>query len=39
MYLYGVLVDAKTAMVWRAPMVISAFNQMLTDTAWSELDF
>ena len=35
----GVLVDAKTAMVWRAPMVISAFNQILTDTAWSELDF
>lgn len=35
----GVLVDAKTAMAWRAPMVISAFNQILTDTAWSELDF
>ena len=35
----GVLVDAKAAMVWRAPMVISAFNQILTDTAWSELDF
>ena len=35
----GVLVDAKTAMVWRAPMIISAFNQILSDTAWSELDF
>ena len=35
----GVLVDARAAMVWRAPMVISAFNQILTDTAWSELDF
>ena len=35
----GFLVDAKTAMVWRAPMIISAFNQILSDTAWSELDF
>lgn len=35
----GFLVDEKTAMVWRAPMIISAFNQMLNDTAWSELDY
>ncbi|PCJ20990.1 MAG: iron-sulfur cluster carrier protein ApbC [SAR86 cluster bacterium] len=35
----GFLVDAKTAMVWRAPMIISAFNQILNDTAWSELDY
>ncbi len=35
----GVLVDPKTAMVWRAPMIISAFNQILSDTAWSELDY
>ncbi len=35
----GFLVDQKTAMVWRAPMIISAFSQMLTDTAWSELDY
>jgi ATP-binding protein involved in chromosome partitioning len=35
----GFLVDQKTAMVWRAPMIISAFNQMLNDTAWSELDY
>lgn len=35
----GFLVDPKTAMVWRAPMIISAFNQILADTAWSELDF
>lgn len=35
----GFLVDRKTAMVWRAPMIISAFNQMLNDTAWSELDY
>ena len=26
-------------MVWRAPMIISAFNQILNDTAWSELDY
>lgn len=35
----GFLVDQKTAMVWRAPMIISAFNQILNDTAWSELDY
>lgn len=35
----GFLVDEKTAMVWRAPMIISAFNQILNDTAWSELDY
>lgn len=35
----GFLVDPKTAMVWRAPMIISAFNQILADTAWSPLDY
>jgi ATP-binding protein involved in chromosome partitioning len=35
----GFLVDARTAMVWRAPMIISAFNQILNDTAWSKLDY
>ena len=35
----GFLVDAKTAMVWRAPMIISAFNQILADTLWSDLDY
>lgn len=35
----GLLVDPRTAMVWRAPMIISAFNQILGDTAWSELDY
>lgn len=35
----GFLVDPRTAMVWRAPMIISAFNQILADTAWSDLDF
>lgn len=35
----GFLVDESTAMVWRAPMVVSAFTQILTDTAWSDLDY
>lgn len=35
----GFLVDAKTAMVWRAPMILSAFNQIMNDTDWSELDY
>lgn len=35
----GFLVDAKTAMVWRAPMIISAFKQILSDTYWSDLDY
>lgn len=35
----GFLVDPKTAMVWRAPMIISAFNQIMNDTSWSELDY
>lgn len=35
----GFLVDPKTAMVWRAPMILSAFNQILNDTAWSALDY
>lgn len=34
----GFLVDERTAIVWRAPMIISAFNQILADTAWSDLD-
>lgn len=35
----GFLVDPRTAMVWRAPMIISAFKQILSDTAWSDLDY
>ncbi|MDA1371389.1 MAG: iron-sulfur cluster carrier protein ApbC [Proteobacteria bacterium] len=35
----GFLVDENVPMVWRAPMIISAFNQILGDTAWSELDY
>lgn len=35
----GYLVDPVTAMVWRAPMIVGAFNQMLKFTLWGELDF
>ena len=35
----GLLVDTNTAMVWRAPMILSAFRQLLTDTAWPRLDY
>ena len=35
----GFLVDQRSAMVWRAPMVISAFNQILNNTTWSNLDY
>lgn len=35
----GYLVDPNTPMVWRAPMIVSAFNQMLKDTRWSALDY
>jgi len=35
----GFLVDENQAMVWRGPMVVGAFNQILNDTRWGELDF
>ncbi len=35
----GYLVDPNTPMVWRAPMIVGAFNQILKDTLWSDLDF
>ncbi|MFT4861464.1 MAG: ATP-binding protein involved in chromosome partitioning [Pseudohongiellaceae bacterium] len=35
----GFLVDPQTAMVWRAPMILSAFNQIMNDTLWSPLDY
>jgi ATP-binding protein involved in chromosome partitioning len=34
----GFLVDEATPVIWRGPMVVSAFTQMLRDVAWSELD-
>ncbi|MEW6993872.1 iron-sulfur cluster carrier protein ApbC [Colwelliaceae bacterium MEBiC 14330] len=35
----GFLVDEADATVWRGPMASSAFNQLLTETAWPELDY
>lgn len=35
----GYLVDASTAMAWRAPMIVGAFNQLLKFTLWSDLDY
>ena len=35
----GYLVDPTTAMAWRAPMIVGAFNQILKDTLWGDLDY
>ncbi len=35
----GFLVDQKTAVVWRGPMVSSALRQFMTDVAWNDLDY
>jgi ATP-binding protein involved in chromosome partitioning len=35
----GFLVDEKDATVWRGPMASGAFNQLLNETAWPELDY
>lgn len=35
----GLLVDENQAMAWRGPMVVGAFNQILNDTLWGDLDF
>ena len=34
----GFLVEEETAMIWRGPMVTSALQQLLGDTAWGTLD-
>lgn len=34
----GFLIEEGTPMVWRAPMVVSALTQMLSDVAWAPLD-
>jgi len=35
----GYLIDEETPMVWRGPMVVSALQQLLNDTAWQDLDY
>jgi ATP-binding protein involved in chromosome partitioning len=35
----GLLVDEKSAVVWRGPMVSSAVRQFVTDVFWDELDY
>ncbi len=35
----GFLIDATQALVWRGPMVTQALTQLLSDTAWGELDY
>ena len=35
----GFLVDENDATVWRGPMASGAFNQLLNETAWPELDY
>jgi len=35
----GFLVDEEDATVWRGPMASGAFNQLLNETAWPELDY
>ncbi len=34
----GLLVDTDQAMIWRGPMVMQAFEQLIRDTDWPELD-
>lgn len=35
----GLLVDEKSAVVWRGPMASSAIRQFVTDVYWSDLDY
>src|SRR5688572_17016783 len=35
----GLLVDEKSAVVWRGPMASSAIKQFVTDVFWDELDY
>ncbi|MBC8043162.1 MAG: iron-sulfur cluster carrier protein ApbC [Rhizobacter sp.] len=35
----GFLVDQKTAVVWRGPMISGALRQFMSDVQWNELDY
>ncbi len=35
----GLLVDEKSAVVWRGPMASSAIRQFVTDVVWGDLDY
>jgi len=35
----GYLIEEDTPMIWRGPMVTQAFQQLLSDTNWGELDY
>jgi ATP-binding protein involved in chromosome partitioning len=35
----GLLVDEKSAVVWRGPMASSAIRQFVTDVCWEDLDY
>jgi ATP-binding protein involved in chromosome partitioning len=35
----GFLIEEETPMIWRGPMVTSALQQLLGDTAWDDLDY
>lgn len=35
----GLLVDEKSAVIWRGPMASSAIRQFVTDVLWEELDY
>ena len=35
----GFLIDEDTPMIWRGPMTTQALQQLLTETAWQDLDY
>ena len=35
----GYIIDAKTPMVWRGPMLSKVMEQLLRDTVWDDLDY
>ena len=35
----GYLIEEDTPMIWRGPMVVQALNQLLNDTAWTDVDY